>query len=635
MIKSKLDSISDQFINTVCTRLAENKQVRRSLPIWGRLHIDRQLPFLCVYRQRHERDNSLSERLVMGEASYLTASGKRRFQKQLVLLISNVVQTLKKSFGSFLIVEVWIEQTENNVNNPSLDPPTFKIVFPKNTLLFSTIETLEKSLSEIRIRKKTGVVDLVEEAQIHPPDLPILISSTEAMKLGCHILGIEIRPIYKNFRTQEVFPLVRRELQRGFERALRKSFFQFTYDHTTHKPLNYQSLGRWSMVKAVWEVDRQLAEICSGFDFLLQVTPFNSNSAWNTFERNRFERAPKFVYRPLPIDPALAKRRLFEVPIEKIEDPTIAQLFREQQLELDRKLTMLIDRGTPNFKYGSLQLYGTVDKSLLKQSKEILNQLSPRSRDESSGISIDAQTFAKRATQELDYFRSALPESRSKVMVREDITGLMVSQGNLLIGEQLKISETRMEALIQHEIGTHVLTYLNGKSQPFRQLYVGLSGYEELQEGLAVLSEYLVGGLTSPRLRLLAARVVAADLMIDGASFVEVFRELNKVYGFERRTTFTITMRTFRCGGLTKDAVYLRGLVKLLEYIKKGGKLESLFVGKIAAKHVPIVQELMWRKVLHPPPLQPRYFMYPQTADKLNDLKNGLTLLNLVKRRTK
>ncbi|NIQ16470.1 MAG: DUF1704 domain-containing protein, partial [Candidatus Dadabacteria bacterium] len=69
----------------------------------------------------------------------------------------------------------------------------------------------------------------------------------------------------------------------------------------------------------------------------------------------------------------------------------------------------------------------------------------------------------------------------------------------------------RVEALLQHEIGTHALTYFNGLSQPFKQLCIGLSGYEELQEGLAVLAEYLVGGLSKPRLRLLAGRVVAVN----------------------------------------------------------------------------------------------------------------------------
>ncbi len=95
----------------------------------------------------------------------------------------------------------------------------------------------------------------------------------------------------------------------------------------------------------------------------------------------------------------------------------------------------------------------------------------------------------------------------------------MVSQGNLLIGTHTKIPLSRVEALIQHEVGTHVLTYLNGRAQPFRQLYIGLAGYEELQEGLAVLSEYMVDGLSRPRLRLLAARVVAARHMIAGGIF--------------------------------------------------------------------------------------------------------------------
>ncbi len=98
---------------------------------------------------------------------------------------------------------------------------------------------------------------------------------------------------------------------------------------------------------------------------------------------------------------------------------------------------------------------------------------------------------------------------------------------------------------------------------------------------------------------------------------MDVFRDLNKVHGFERRTAFTITMRTFRCGGLTKDAVYLRGLVQLLEYLKSGGALEPLFVGKISADHVAIIKELQWRKVLHLTPLRPSYLDDPQTAEKL------------------
>ena len=628
----KLKTISNRFIKAVSTRLADNQRVRRSLPEWGRVHIDRQLPFLCIYRQVRRDNSSQSERLIMGEASYLIATGNRRHHMQMSLLVKSIAKTLIESFGSFLIVEIWISAKQESDSDMPAHKPAFKIIKPKKTEIPSTIETLEKALKKIKIRKQQAEVDIVAAAKTSPPGLAPLLSAAEARQLGCHVLGIEVRPIYRNAQTGEAFPLIRRELQRKFARALKNGFFEFTHNHTTHRPLNYQSLGRWSMVKAVWAVDRQLADICSGFDFLLQVTPTNSNAAWSAFQRKHFERAPAFAYRPLPIDPSLAKRRLFNIPIERIEDPTLAQLFREQQIELDRKFTMLIDRGTPRFLYGSLQLYDAVEDSLMKLSRELLEQLSPRSRDESSGSSVDAKAFAARAMQELAYFRETIPGSRSKVVVREDITGLMVSQGNLLIGARTKIPAARIEALIQHEVGTHVLTYLNGKAQPFQQLYIGLAGYDELQEGLAVLSEYFVGGLTRPRLRLLAARVVAARDIVSGATFVDIFRKLNKVHGFERRTAFTITMRTFRSGGLTKDAVYLRGLVRLLDYIKSGGSLEPLFVGKISADHVAIIKELQWRKVLHKAPLRPRYLDDPQMDNKLQNIRDGFAPINLIER---
>ena len=38
-----------------------------------------------------------------------------------------------------------------------------------------------------------------------------------------------------------------------------------------------------------------------------------------------------------------------------------------------------------------------------------------------------------------------------------------------------------------------MLTYRNGDSQPLKLLAVGLPSYEETQEGLAVLAEYVDG----------------------------------------------------------------------------------------------------------------------------------------------
>jgi len=94
-------SFSKRFITTICKRLREGKRVRRVLPQWGRLHIDRQLPFLCVYRRPKDEDPGTSD-LVMGAASYLMASGEQRLHdglSKLVVEIATVKEALKRHPG--------------------------------------------------------------------------------------------------------------------------------------------------------------------------------------------------------------------------------------------------------------------------------------------------------------------------------------------------------------------------------------------------------------------------------------------------------------------------------------------------------------------------------------------------------
>lgn len=570
----------------------------------------------------------------MGEASYLTAAAHRALQPGLSYLVRGVATVMIQSFGSFLIIEIWTETGEEASAKEPERRPRFRIMEPKRPDLAATVAVLKESLGKITISKRPADVEVIVTATIHPPGLPPLITASDARELGCHLLGIALRPIYHDPRTGQTFPLMRNAIHRGMARAFRKSIFEFTRTETTHRPPHYHSLGRRSMVKAVWEVDSKLAEISNQFDFLLLVTPTDTEKAWTRFRRMRCDEAPAFSYRPRPIDPALVKRQLFQVPIERIEDPTLALVFRGQQTQLDRKLTMLGDRGTKRFLYGSLQLFGGVSSSLLQLAQEILKRLPSRTRDESHGGGVNAKVFAARATEEIGYYHDLCPEVSARAELRKDLTGLMVVRGNLLIGHDIRIPASRVEALLQHEIGTHMLTYYNGRAQPFKQLYVGLSGYDELQEGLAVLAEYLVGGLSRPRLRLLAARVVAVQCLIDGASFVETYRELNRLYGFSQRIAFNITMRVHRSGGLTKDATYLSGIVRLLEYLKKGGELAPLFIGKIANDHVSIVNELRWRKVLKQPPLEPRYMKDARTAEKLVALRQGLDVLDLIRKGT-
>ena len=297
---------------------------------------------------------------------------------------------------------------------------------------------------------------------------------------------------------------------------------------------------------------------------------------------------------------------------------------------------MLSDVATSRFLLGSLQVYGRVDPTLLKVASNLLSRITPYARDDLRQGQVDAQGFAQHARAEIEDYRRQYPEFAATVSVREVMfTGLLCSNGHLLIGRQTKIPASRIRALLQHEVGTHLLTYYNGLAAPFSQLHSGFAGYEAMQEGLAVLSEHLVGGLSRPRMRLLGARVVAAAQMVDGATFIETFRLLNRDYAFSQRVAYTITMRTFRGGGLTKDMVYLRGLMEMLDYLGTGGDLEPLLVGKIAADHISFIQELQLRGILKTPPLKPRYLGDPQVVGRLKHLRNGLTVFDLIEGKTK
>lgn len=628
----------EPFTSEVLSRLSAGKRIRRELPFGGRMHIDRPLPFLCLYRQPVIGEDAGTRELVKSEASFIVTTASRKAAPGLSSLVTRIADAMSQQFGAFLIVEVWSAPdrdvavaADKNDMEPTELRPDFVLAARGPDVPQRTLDTLHRHLQRISILKQPAMARIDSTSLAHPPGLPYVLKSRDATRIACATTSIRVRPIYRDHETEEVYPVVLRSLKRGISRALKQTFFTFAKTRTNDKPVHHYSLGRRAMVKSVWDVDRRLSEISDSFDFLLQVTPVNAEAAWREFRRGKFQSTPRFYYPSLAVEPETLKRLLHEVRIENIEDPTLGDLFRQRQDELDRKLTMLKDINTRRFLLGSRQVYGDVDENLLALAQDLLNKLPTRSRDESQGGALSAQEFATRAQQEIEYYRSQVSSFNAEVAVRSDLfTGLICSGGNLLIGHQTTIPARRVEALLQHEVGTHLLTYYNGLSQPFQQLHSGFAGYDALQEGLAVLSEYLVDGMSTQRMRLLAARVLAASMLIEGATFIDTFRALDRVHSFSHRVAYTITMRTYRGGGLTKDAVYLQGLIEILAYLEKGGRLDPLFVGKIAAKHIPLIQELQHRKVLTPPQLRPRYLEMPGVSERLTSLRNGVTVSDLI-----
>lgn len=372
-------------------------------------------------------------------------------------------------------------------------------------------------------------------------------------------------------------------------------------------------------------VDRELADIAGSFRFLLDLTPIDLVAT-----RDRFHdtgRPPHFEYRSLEDDPAVALRRLDEVAVDDVEDPTLATLFLAKQRELRLQLEMLSCRDSEDFLALSIELYGAVSPALLAEAEGILAGV-PAPAPE-TGPWLDAEAFAEAARAELDRYRAFCPDMESHVEIRDGSTGVMVSRGDVLVAPTVRVAASRVDALLHHEIGTHVVTHVNGAHQPLHVLGTGLAGMDETQEGLAVLAEHLVGGLTAGRLRQLAARVVAVHEMVQGAGFPEVHRCLVDI-GIPRNQAFTITMRAFRSGGLTKDAVYLRGLREVVTHVGDHGDHDVLWLGKMTVTALPLVADLHRRGVLTDPLLRPRFLDDPEARARVRALHRVESLAALI-----
>jgi uncharacterized protein (TIGR02421 family) len=373
-------------------------------------------------------------------------------------------------------------------------------------------------------------------------------------------------------------------------------------------------------------IDARLTEIERSVNLLVNVTPVNAAEAWADFERSDFGTAPTLRLRPLDFEPDLVRRDLYELRVEEVDDPALHTLFRAKRDEIARQITALEDRDTSRFVYGGLQLYGTVAAPLAHAAQELLDTIPAQAP---STQTVTAGAFAEAAEAEFDRYRAVYPDFPVRVEVRADISELMVSFGRLLIPESAAFRADRVEPLLHHEVGTHVVTYQNGARQPLTLLTIGLPGYDETQEGLAVLAEYLTGGLDPRRLRVLAARVVAVGMMLDGATFLDIFESLRADHSIPTRTAWSIAIRVVVGGGSVKDAIYLRGISRILDALAEGSRLDVLLVGKLALDHIPLVQDLLDREVLQPPWIRPRWLDVPGAQERLDRLRAGASVTDL------
>lgn len=613
-------------------RLGAGDPLRRRIPGGGRVEIERPVPFVLAYRYPEGDEDLGTASLVTSEAAWMCVPGEAEHHPAVSRFCRAVEEALLGHEGACATLEIWAAPTPPET--PEREEPEALAPLPA-TPAFTVyhqgappelLDPLVGELEEIEIAFERAEVRVDGNGAVAPPGMEPLFGEPQGPTQAR--LGIEVKPIYRGYTDEgeEVtYPIYLSALRRQLSTALRRALHVFARRHLESPPHHYASLGPRGRSDILQEVESGLCDLSDSFDLLLLVTPFNAAQAREDFRESGYEEEPALHYRPLPFRPGALKRRLYSLPVESVQDPTLSLLLEEKRRELDLQISALEAIGTPDFLLICRQIYGDVNRVELECARELLS-LSGRARTDGSEPSdpiLSLDTVRQRVCDEIDRYARRDETFKPPVQVRDDIAaGMMASDGRLFIARNLKVSSRRIEALLHHEIGTHIVAHHNGRAQPLRLLGGGLAGYEELQEGLAVLGEIVSGGMTRHRWRTLAARIVASHALIGGADFVECFRLLADEHGMSKKAAFGITLRVYRGGGFPKDAIYLRGLLRILTAIDQEIDLESLYVGRLGLHHAALVEELRHRGHVRPPRLTPRYLREEDCLDRLEAIRH-------------
>ncbi len=412
------------------------------------------------------------------------------------------------------------------------------------------------------------------------------------------VLATEIKKVYSNELTGEDYPKLIRELQQKLKQAILNNAQYFSEENTNWKSKNSVHLLDKKTDPAIVSVDKNLFKLLKGFELLAYVNPINTNSEQKRFVKSKYTELPKFKYAPIKINPFELKKQLNSLKIQEISDVSIRQMYESVINSYFDKIDLLSALGTRKFLYNSLRYFGRPSKKDLTNAQYILHLPDiPSEPKRVPFLSMDeAISTFKNALE--DYGINCKIELSNRV-----ISQVMVlnSKKTILIRPDAQFTRKEANALIEHEIGVHMVTTQNSSDEKLKIFNLGLPVNTMTQEGLALLSEYLSGNITLKRLRKIAFRVVITDMMCSGADFIECFNYLVNRHKVSTNDAYTIVTRIFRGGGFTKDYLYLIGFEKILKLWNSDVNLSPLLVGKTSLDFYDTINEMIEREMIAKP----------------------------------
>ena len=287
-------------------------ELRQTIGESGRAHLDRWLPFLVLHRS-DDPTNSIARRVAVNSPGYLIWSPEE--DEEAAAALRAIAAALRDRLGPVLLISVedapWREQPEDA---PELPPFVVRVGMGRGgEAALRALDALAEACGEVEVDLRRATVDAAAE--------PVLSDAAGGVEGAgdADRLRMTIPPIHRA-PDGRPYPRLTHELALALGDALLRAAAAFM-EGGPAAPLHYRALGRSAFLAAALHADKKLDAIARSYDFLLSLTPINAAEAMHLFLEGRADRAPQFRYRPLTVDPDIAKRDLYQIDLALLEDP--------------------------------------------------------------------------------------------------------------------------------------------------------------------------------------------------------------------------------------------------------------------------------------------------------------------------
>ena len=347
-----------------------------------------------------------------------------------------------------------------------------------------------------------------------------------------------------------------------------------------------------------------------------------------TFLENWHNRNPKLPHIELPRPDVADNVSTLEKIAEKCDgDDPVEKYLKETARSYAAAGKMISAVGTADFTRYSVQIYGRPDRKYKNQTLtaidaakfflDVTDSLLGNAHVQPAETDISAEEFAGWLRAEVDEF---FVHDAVEVVLDPDMSSkALAGATRIRVRGSAVFSQLDKDQLLFHEAYVHTATQLNGKKQPnLKSLGLGAPRTTRTQEGIAVLAELITNSIDISRLRRVALRVIAVQMALEGADFLDLFKFFLDA-GQTEIESVRSAQRIFRGGAVkggvvfTKDAVYLSGVLEVHTFLRiairdnRPDLVNNLFAGRLTIADAVRLSPLFQSGWLKPPAYMPAW----------------------------